>query len=250
MIEASKSSWFDRVFYYYNLHYLLRRHFHYAGFQGMLDPYPNRGILYVMNHSSWWDGLIAYHVFHSCSYGDHYVMMDEQQLRNYRFFRKMGAYSINKSSPAHMIPSLRYTVSLLQSGKRVWMYPQGDIHHLEHRPLEVMGGAAHVLRKAPDTVVIPVTAYYSMYQHQKPEVTLMAGSPLEGPWNSASKEDITDRLQQTLQRQLDSHKRRIIYGEPLPASDFLSMLPAGKSTDQTFLTFKEKVSRWKSFLGS
>lgn len=127
MLEAVPSGRFDWLFYRYNSLYLLRRHFHFIGISGELQPAAaaGRGILYLMNHSSWWDGLLAYHAAGKLPGKRHYFMMEEEQLRKYAFFRKLGAYSINPGSPGDARASLRYTAGLLQAGENVWMYPEG-----------------------------------------------------------------------------------------------------------------------------
>ncbi|KMU98291.1 hypothetical protein ACS72_16070, partial [Acinetobacter sp. VT 511] len=99
-----------------------------------------RPVIYFMNHSSWWDGLLLYHAARQTSRGDHYVMMEEQQLQQYAFFRKLGAYSINKESASGIRTSLQYTSELLDSGKRVWIFPQGEILHQEARPIQFRPG--------------------------------------------------------------------------------------------------------------
>lgn len=70
-----------------------------------------------MNHSSWWDGLLAYHAAGKLPGKRHYFMMEEEQLRKYAFFRKLGAYSINPGSPGDARASLRYTAGLLEAGR-------------------------------------------------------------------------------------------------------------------------------------
>lgn len=96
MIRAVKSKPFNRIFALYNHYYLLRRRFRSFTLTGSLDPQvdlrdnspidPNRPVIYFMNHSSWWDGLLLYHAARQTSRGDHYVMMEEQQLQQYAFF--------------------------------------------------------------------------------------------------------------------------------------------------------------------
>ncbi|WP_138752445.1 lysophospholipid acyltransferase family protein [Paenibacillus sinopodophylli] len=249
MIEANKSSSFDRIFRKYNELHLLRKHFHYVGFKGELDPYPQESVLYVMNHSSWWDGLLVYQLFRSLSKGDHYVMMDEQQLQHFRFFRKLGAYSIDKRTPQSMIPSLRYTGKLLEAGKRVWMFPQGDIHHLEQRPLLLKDGAAHVLRQQPNTTVIPVTVYYSLFHHQKADATMQAGKPIQLAWDQIGKREITERLRACLESQLDEHRAGIISGCEMDTLGYERIVKPGGSTSAAFTAFKRRMTAWKSFFG-
>ncbi|GEM_PF-516697 len=297
MIEARKSRWFDAVFFRYNLHYLLKRHFHSIGLSGTLDPQWNaplspgcaalsqaprmaaaaealrrgekslhegslhegraasgrssstvaaastssQGVLYVMNHSSWWDGLIVYHAFRMVSTGDHYVMMDERQLTNYRFFSRLGAFSIDKTTLRGMAVSLDYAVRLLHEGKRVWMFPQGDIFHLEHRPLEVKGGAAYLLQRAPQCAVVPVSAYYSLCQHQKAEVTLVAGQPLAEPWRELGKERTTALIAERLRSQLEQHREMVVYRPERLAGVFMPLLSGSGSVSERFDNWR----RWR-----
>ncbi|MFS0727322.1 lysophospholipid acyltransferase family protein [Paenibacillus sp. 1P07SE] len=251
MIKALKSPSFDRLFFFYNKYYLLRRHFHFIGLKGDLDAGTHAGgRLYVMNHSSWWDGMIIYHAFRTCSTGDHYVMMDEKQMRSFSFFRKLGVFSIDKSHPRGIVSSLRYAQALLEKGKRVWMFPQGDIRHLEQRPLEFQSGIGYLLERCPMTEVMPVTAYYSMYHHQKAEATLTAGSPLWQDWSALGKRRATAWVQEVLEGQLQTHRSRCVHGPPQLTVDFRPLLTGGRSTSEVFLSMKKKVGAWKSFFGS
>ncbi len=249
MLEARKSRTFDRLYHSYQQGWLLPRHFHYVGMSGSLDAEHEGGVLYVMNHSSWWDGLLAYEAFRARSEGDHYVMMAEEQLKQFPFFCRLGAYSIDKTTPQTMIASLRYTSRLLQEGKRVWMFPQGDIYHLEERPLVLKEGAAHVLRQCPEAIVIPVTAYYSLYHHQKAEATLMSGEPLIANWGELGKAAITQRLAAALEQQLERHKAAVISCGPDGNEAFERLAKPGGSTSEAFRTFRRRASAWKSFFG-
>ncbi|PZD94079.1 hypothetical protein DNH61_19155 [Paenibacillus sambharensis] len=255
MIEAAKSRFFDWIFYRYNLHVLLRRSFRYAGIHGELDPPPDPtgsgGCLYIMNHSSWWDGLLVYHAFRTCTRQDHYVMMDERQMRDYRFFRKIGAFSIDKTSGKGMLESLSYAAALLREGKRVWLFPQGDIFHLEQRPLRFQSGAGWLLNAVPDTAVVPVTAYYSLYHHQKAEASLMAGDTIRSNWAAWSRRDIAGSLRDVLTKQLDAHRSLVVNsGADLMSSGFRPLLAPGQSVNETFTAMKKRVTEWKSFFGS
>lgn len=134
MIRAVKSKPFNRIFALYNHYYLLRRRFRSFTLSGSLDPLlphtgspiePDQPVIYFMNHSSWWDGLLLYHASQQTSRGDHYVMMEEEQLRRYAFFRKLGAYSINKENASGIRTSLQYSTKLLHSGKGSGSFPKG-----------------------------------------------------------------------------------------------------------------------------
>lgn len=239
MLKDVKGRSFDRLFYRYNAWYLLRRYFRFFGIVGSLSPEAagNRPLLYLMNHSSWWDGLLAYHAARTLTEGKHYFMMEEAQLEKYRFFRRLGAYSINPSRSADVLSSLRYTAGLLREGGRVWMYPQGEIRPLDERPVGLKQGAALVLRLCPDAAVVPVTLYHGLYLHSKPEAVLLAGEPLMEDWKEQDRREIGEILERTLNRQLEQHRRLILDSGGDFQGRFRPLIRQGESVNERFDRF-------------
>ncbi|MGM7702540.1 lysophospholipid acyltransferase family protein [Pseudalkalibacillus sp. Hm43] len=246
MIEADKRHLFQTVFHKYNRDYLLKRHFHTVSVKGTPDQFQNSPIVYMMNHSSWWDGLIVYHSIKTLSGQDHYMMMDEKQMKEYRFFRKIGAYSIDKTNKRGILQSLRYSIELLEHNKCVWIFPQGDIYHLETRPLAFQSGIAYLLKKMPSTTVIPVTLYYSFGVHQKPDVTMTYGEHVRLDWNEYTKKEITFELQKILESQLNEHKELVVSGRWYD-EDTKGLIQPGRSTSDRFDSFQKEVKRWLPF---
>lgn len=247
MIKSNKQAWFNNVFYRYNLHYLLRRHFHSIGVKGRLDPFHSRPILYIANHSCWWDGLLAYHAVETLSKHEHFYMMDEKQMHKFQFFRKLGAFSIDKTSGREILRSLQYAGEKLVQGHRVWMFPQGDIYHADARPLQFQTGIGHVLHHCPSAVVVPVSFDYTLCNQQKPEVTMQFGEVVQADWAAMTRKEIAHMLQILLEAQLDAHRADVVSGRS--ALDFQPMLKAARTTDQIFDAFSRRVRRWTSFSG-
>lgn len=236
MLEASKSRSFDALFSRYNTFYLLRRHFRFIGISGDLQPGSagNRPVLYIMNHSSWWDGLLAYHAARMLTRRRQYFMMEEEQLRKFQFFRRLGAYSINRDEPADVRASLRYTARLLGEGGSVWLYPEGELLPLERRPLQLKEGAAVVLRLCPDAAVVPVTLYHGLFFHPKPEATLLAGEPLMQPWKELDRSSISALLASCLEDQLDSHRQLILDHKGHMPACFIPLIKTGGSVHERY----------------
>ncbi|WP_461671298.1 lysophospholipid acyltransferase family protein, partial [Mycobacterium tuberculosis] len=137
---------FMRLFAQYNERYLLPRYLHGAAVRGaMYDGGRGRPALFIMNHCSWWDGMLVFLAITRLSgyEREHYVMMDEKQLKKFRFFRRLGAFSVDKSSQRGILQSLRYAEEKLKAGHNVWLFPQGDIRHLEARPLQFQSGTGY-----------------------------------------------------------------------------------------------------------
>lgn len=245
MLQAAKSQSFDKWFFRYNSFYLLRRHFHFFGASGELEPLAagNRPVLYLMNHSSWWDGLLAYHAAGKLTRGRHYYMMEEEQLIKYAFFRKLGAYSINRNSPGDVSASLRYTARMLREGGSVWMYPEGEILPLEHRPLILKEGAALVLRLCPEAIVVPVTLYHGLFRHSKPEATLLAGAPLLHSWREMDRRSIVKVLEDVLAEQLQEHRELILRHKGDMPVCFRPLIGTGRSVNEWLDMMRGRGSR-------
>jgi len=204
---------------------------------------PDQPVIYFMNHSSWWDGLLLYHAAQLTSRGDHYVMMEEEQLRQYAFFRKLGAYSINKENASSIRTSLQYTTELLHSGKRVWIFPQGEILHQDARPIEFRPGIGLLLRRSPRAVAVPVTLCHGMVQHDLPEISMQVGTPVIEDWKTWKSEEIATRLSKVLERQLNDHKSELVrIGQgSLPGA--IPLIRHVRSTSEKYDAARKRVNR-------
>ena len=130
MIEAKKSVVFKSVFSLYNTR-LMRRHFsalHVGGLKNIDELDRTAPIILVGNHSCWWDGLMEYHIATEVLNADIYLMMEERQLALYKFFRRLGAFSVVRESPRESVRSIHYAASLFDKPNRfLWVYPQGEM---------------------------------------------------------------------------------------------------------------------------
>ncbi|WP_157842748.1 MULTISPECIES: lysophospholipid acyltransferase family protein [Bacillus] len=178
MIPAKKSKMFEMIFYPFNRR-LLSLHFRgiyvKKTYKEMLLEPP---VIFICNHSTWWDGLVIYHLNKRFANHDSYAMMQESGMKEHPFFRKIGGFSINRSNPKDIILSLKYARNLLKSGKSIWIFPQGDEKHLEIRPLQFQAGTMHIVKEIPTTPIIPVAIYYTFGHVRKPEIYINIGEPL------------------------------------------------------------------------
>ena len=97
MIPAKKNYLFDKGFELY-LNPLLRRSFSGLLGRGIQKP-PANPVIFIANHSSWWDGLLFFFLNRTVWKHDIHMMMDEKGLVEYSFFRFLGAFSINRAKP-------------------------------------------------------------------------------------------------------------------------------------------------------
>ena len=178
MLEANKSLWFEKIFAVYNRN-LIRRRFHSLQISGLnLLQNKDAGVplIIFINHSSWWDGLVAFEIFQRAGL-DSYVMMEEKQLKKLYLFRRLGAFSVVRENPRKAVESINYAVSLLKySSRALWIFPQGEILPNDLRPLNFYNGLARIIEKVGRVSVLPMAMRFEFVAEFKPEIFVKIGS--------------------------------------------------------------------------
>ena len=207
MLKANKSRWFEKIFSVYNRN-LLKRRFHSLQVAG-LDFLRNRNkeipLIIYANHSSWWDGLIAFEISRKAKM-DAFVMMEEKHLRKLFLFRRLGAFSVVREKTRKALESINYASELLSenSGRTLWIFPQGEILPNDSRPLKFYNGISKIIEKFERINIIPLAIRYEFLGEFKPQIFVKIGQPdlIESKKLLNRKEltnDFENRLTQTLQ---------------------------------------------------
>ncbi|MET3682789.1 1-acyl-sn-glycerol-3-phosphate acyltransferase [Alkalibacillus flavidus] len=208
MIEANKRLGFKRLFYLYQKYHLIRKHFSTVSITGDIDEKTEVPTIYIANHSSWWDGLLIFQLTERFSKNDHYIMMNESGLNEYRFFQKLGAYSVNRDQPKDVVRSLLYTQDLIAQGKKIWLFPQGAIEHPQ-APLQFQKGIGYLIQQFEKAAVKPVTFHYYHYEHPKTIGAIDVGAA-KLINTTQSKLDIAKDCEALLQAQRDKQVKALI----------------------------------------
>jgi 1-acyl-sn-glycerol-3-phosphate acyltransferase len=139
-------------------------------------------VLWVGNHTSWWDPLVIFYLSRAFFDLDGHAMMDASNLRKLPFFSRIGAFGVDLDDPADGARALRYAARLLRAGPRrmVAVFPQGRERPVTERPLGFRPGAAELARLAPGARVLPFALRYEMQGEEKPYAYVAFGAPL-GP---------------------------------------------------------------------
>lgn len=153
----------------------------------LLDPGPAAAILtqpepvlcYV-SHAAWWDGYLAFELFRRAYPRQHFLMMEEAQLRRYFFFRWCGCFSVDRQDAREGIRSLRYAAQLLTTHQKplLWLFPQGMIVPVDRRPLALYRGAAEIATRTGGVWCVPVALRYEFGPEQRPDALVAMGEPL------------------------------------------------------------------------
>ena len=212
MIEAKKNKLFENLFTIYNTR-LLKGHFFRIllygeeNFTACLNGKPS--IIYA-NHSNWWDGLTAFYLSKTIWNIDAYVLMDIEQMQKYRFFKRLGAFSVNRNSPKEAMESVEYSANLLHNSNRfLWIFPQGIMQPNDFRPIVFYNGISKIAQKLGNVNLIPVAFRYEFLMEQRPEIFISIGKAK----TLNAQEDVrelTGTLNNELVRELDALKNKVI----------------------------------------
>lgn len=139
----------------------------------------NESVLFTPNHFSWWDGFFIDYVIRKETTLDLRIMMLEEQLKKYWFFKYVGAFSIDQKNPIAIKDSINYTRKLLsQKNIALIVYPQGEIEPFDKRPLSIKKGISFILKNSNDISVIPVAFNIRFSEQKLPSIYLRIGAAL------------------------------------------------------------------------
>lgn len=178
MLEAKKSYWFERVFAVYNRNLIKRRFasLKVLNLDFLQDLNRELPLIIYANHSSWWDGLVAFQISRSAKL-DSYVMMEEKHLKRFFLFRRLGAFSVVREKPREALKSVEYSADLLKknSGRTLWIFPQGEILPNDSRPIIFYNGLSGIVAKTGQCSVLPLAVRYEFTNEYKPEIFVKIG---------------------------------------------------------------------------
>jgi len=162
---------------------LLKKNFsHFYLVNNFPDIPEDKGLIITPNHISWWDGFFAEYLFKKYLNRNLYIMMLEEQLTRYWFFRMLGAYSINPASPLSIRETINYTREVVADPKNfIVTFPQGEIESFEKRPLTLRKGLNFIVKGIEkDFFVLPVGFKIQYYNEKYPSIIVRFGNLLQG----------------------------------------------------------------------
>jgi 1-acyl-sn-glycerol-3-phosphate acyltransferase len=134
---------------------------------------PNKSVLLIGNHFSFWDGLILFCLNDRLLKKQFHVMILKETAQKVGTLRYGGAFSVDRDSKS-MLTSLNYAAKLLnEPGNLVLMYPQGRLfsNFVEHIKFEK--GVMKIIEKAGTNCQVIFAATFIQYlKHKKPTVTI------------------------------------------------------------------------------
>jgi 1-acyl-sn-glycerol-3-phosphate acyltransferase len=108
--------------------------------------------------------------------------MDAAELERYGLFRNFGVFGIEPGTLRGAAKFLRVSTSLLQSPDALLcVTAEGTFTDPRLRPIRLRPGLAHLARRVPNAVFLPLALDYSFWNESKPEALLRFGPPVMPP---------------------------------------------------------------------
>jgi len=138
-------------------------------------------ILFVANHTSWWDGFLLLRLHNKIRpHKDYYTIMLERELRRYPFFRLLGCIGLTPGS-TQSLRTLLANISELRKKKNdfsVCFYPQGRIWPFHKKPLGFHKGIEQIAKTLLPIQIIPVALRFEPLNSCAPHAFVYADNPL------------------------------------------------------------------------
>jgi 1-acyl-sn-glycerol-3-phosphate acyltransferase len=195
--------WLFRLY----LHWYFWRRFHAVRISrsGMPAACNGRPIIVYSNHPSWWDPATFILVHNKLFPGRlGFGPIDRKSLGQYGLLQRMGAFGVPQDDPRSGAIFLRTCLSLLAlPNAMLWITAEGGFTDPRARPVVLRPGLAHLARRMPEAVVLPLALEYSFWNESQPEALLRFGPPVEAG-GGATVAQWTERLEASLTETMDA----------------------------------------------
>ena len=172
---------------------------------GLPRPTPNRPLIIYSNHPSWWDPALYILLSTKCFPGrPGFGPMDAESLGRYGLLERMGVFGIDLQSPRGAARFLETALRVLSNPNAVlWVTAEGAFTDHRLRPVRLRPGIAHLARRVPGAVLLPLAVEYTFWNESRPEALIRFGDPIDtGPHMSVPA--WTQHLETELTRTMDT----------------------------------------------
>lgn len=178
MIKA-KHNYFARKLFDLYIDKLMKKSFSHFYFMNQLPKFSEDATLILTpNHFSWWDGFFIDFLNRKLIKRKIHVLMLDNQLKKFWFFRFVGAFSIDLENKKTMIHTFKYVKELLKDSRNlVVIYPQGKIEPFDS-VTEIKEGVKIFANLSENVCLIPVAFKIQFNEEMKPDIYSAIGESI------------------------------------------------------------------------
>jgi 1-acyl-sn-glycerol-3-phosphate acyltransferase len=153
MIPA-KHTWLAKSFFRIYVPLIIHYQFRGVYLEEGTEIDPQRPLLILANHFSWWDGFTNYYLNLRYFNKQYHVMMLEEELQKRQFLRNIGAFSVKRGQKS-VVESLQYAAGLLQHPQNMLLlFPTGRLQSLYAGDFAFQKGVERILTNAPPNLQV------------------------------------------------------------------------------------------------
>ncbi len=133
--------------------------------------------------------------------------MDQSSFERYGVFRRMGVFGValDKSAGARRFLDVSDR-ALSMPGGMMWINAEGAFTDPRVRPLSLRPGIAHLARRRPDAVLLPLAMGFEFWEESRPEAMARFGNAVDVS-DLRSVDAIAQRLTEALEVTMDALAR-------------------------------------------
>jgi 1-acyl-sn-glycerol-3-phosphate acyltransferase len=168
MIISKRHNLFYRFFLPFMRWHMLRS-FKELQLYNQIELKPNHSILLLCNHFSWWDGFLAAYLGHFIFKKKLFTMMQEDHLQRRMWLRRLGSFSISRTS-RDMLQSMQYAAQQLdQPESLVTVFPQGSLESNHSNKIHIEKGISYLVKNIKgDCQIIYCAVLIDYFESFKP----------------------------------------------------------------------------------
>ncbi len=198
---------------------MVKARFHslmYKGVENLEKRDKSKAIIFYVNHSNWWDGIISYTIIKGIVKGRLRLMIEE--MNRFPLFQYIGCFPINKKTPQDAMKSLKYAVSTLKdSDICFWLFAEGIIRPPRNKPKVFQTGIAYLIEKCTKLYggvnICPVSVDYSFLRQDKPEVIVEFGEVQTFHEFNCDRKEFCHNLSMEFEKFCDKQQEQISKGD-------------------------------------
>ncbi len=123
----NKDNWLIHTFFSWYISRRVTKHFYQVKFNE-IEVDPEKAILLIANHFSWWDGFLFFHLNKLLFKKKFHIMILEETIRKNSFMKYTGAFSVSKGSKS-ILETLEFAGDLLNDPQNLLLiFPQGKLY--------------------------------------------------------------------------------------------------------------------------
>ncbi|MDB5014154.1 MAG: glycerol acyltransferase [Daejeonella sp.] len=133
---------------------------------------PNKAILLLSNHFSWWDGFLMFQLNRLYFKKKFYIMITEENYKKVWFLKYLGSFSVKKGSKS-VIQTLDFAGKLLDDPQNLLLiFPQGKLFSNHTNNIAFERGLMSVLSASNDNFQFLFSVVFADYfENRKPTIT-------------------------------------------------------------------------------